>query len=85
MGTERLCTRIMPDATVVIETFGVVEGAVVDDLRHTLVEILMRRRPPKVVVIVAAAQVVDAVALGTLTAAAETAQDLAIEFMVVAG
>lgn len=83
MGIDTVCTRTMPDATVVVETFGAVEGAAVDELRQTLIEVLMRRRPPRVVVDITATQVVDSVALGTLTAAAETAEDLAIEFAVV--
>jgi anti-anti-sigma regulatory factor len=74
--------RLSP-TTVQIDLYGPIEGDIVDSLRETLVDVLMRQRPSRVVVDASDATFLDPIALGSLAAASDTATDLGIVFDII--
>lgn len=66
--------------TTVIVVRGVVDEAGGDQLRHVLVDALMRNRTRRVVVDLARATELDPTAVGALIAAHETAPELSVGF-----
>ncbi|MBN1171808.1 MAG: STAS domain-containing protein [Micromonosporaceae bacterium] len=71
-------TSRLADGTAMVRLSGIVEGQALDTLRRELVALLMHERPARVLIDGMATTAVDATALGTLEAAAETAEDLGI-------
>jgi anti-anti-sigma factor len=78
-----LITRADPDRrTTTIELHGEFDVNTVDDLRHTLVEAIMRNRPCHLTVELGAVTFMDSTCIGTLVAAYHTACDVEIGFSI---
>jgi anti-anti-sigma regulatory factor len=78
MGDAVVQTRWLTDDQVQIELSGAIEGDLLDTLREALVTALVRHRPARVLVDLRATTRLDPIAVGTLLAASDTAQDLGI-------
>jgi anti-anti-sigma factor len=68
--------------TTVIALCGDIGETGTDQLRHTLVQTLMRRRPRRIVVDLTKATALDPTAIGVLLAAQDSAPDLDIALQV---
>ncbi|MBT8224342.1 MAG: STAS domain-containing protein [Dactylosporangium sp.] len=82
MSSASVQTCLLADGATQIRPVGVIAGDAVDRLRRTLIEVLLRQRPARIVIDLSDANVVDPVALGSLMAATDAAQDLGIELTV---
>jgi anti-anti-sigma factor len=74
------CVTMRPasNAVVSVELSGVIDGSAASQLQHVLVDALMRQRPSQVLVDLRDARFLDAVAIGVLLAAVDTADDLRV-------
>jgi anti-anti-sigma factor len=78
-----LITRADPDrSTTTIELHGELDLNAADELRHTLVEAIMRNRPRHLTVDLGAVTFMDSTCIGTLVAAYQTACDVGVGFSV---
>ncbi|HEV7900101.1 MAG TPA: STAS domain-containing protein [Planosporangium sp.] len=78
-----LTTRADPARnTTTIELHGEFDVGAADELRHTLVEAIMRSRPRHLVVDLGAVTFMDSTCIGTLVAAYHTACDVEVDLTV---
>lgn len=70
------------DGTVVVTLAGVVGADLADDLRPTLVTIVLRYRPRRLVLDLGDAVEIDAIAAGTLVAGCQIADDCGVEIVI---
>ena len=81
MVDAQVRTRLDADS-VVVEVCGDLDGPSVAQLRHVLVDAVLRRRPPRVVLDLERVTGIDAVGIGTLLGGCDAALDLGIAVLI---
>ena len=77
-----LITRSDTGTTTTVELRGDFDVGAADDLRHALVDTIMRHRPDHLVIDLRGVTFMDSTGIGTLVAAYQTACDLDVAFTV---
>jgi anti-sigma B factor antagonist len=78
----RVTTRRASDEVVSVELSGAINVATASELRHALVDAIIRQRPSVVRVDLRDTTYLDPTAIGALLAAAEAADDLRVDLAV---
>ncbi len=76
MGAIHMNTTGTPLSTVTIHAAGNIDATTAEQLRHALIDVIMRRRPTSFVVDLNAVTAIDAASIGTLRAAHSAAEDV---------